>query len=243
MDVSPRFKGDEGWMFHAFGGHEVKAVGCGRKIGEFDCCSVVQGDCLELMKGLGLHSIDLVFADPPYGIGKAAWDTSYPSGFEAECVRVGKQAAITPGQWAIRECIENLGVEFVGILSARNLNGMTFSPIGFGNWIPTMLAGQVKKGQDAFEFTVSGDKPPHPSPKPIEYMLRLIERLTDEGDTVLDPFLGSGTTAVAAKKLGRHYLGFEISEAYCAIARKRLDEIDAQPTLFEPKPEQMSLNA
>jgi DNA modification methylase len=214
---------------------------CGRKIGQFDCCSVVQGDCNKLMAGLGFHTIDLVFADPPYGIGKARWDATYPSGFEAECVRVGKQVAITPGQWAIRECIENLGVEFVGIIAARNLNGMTFSPIGFGNWIPTMIAGAVKRGQDAFEFTVGGEKPDHPSPKPIEFMLKLIERLTEPGDIVLDPFLGSGTTAVAAKKLRRHFLGFEIDANYCRLAEERLTRIDAQPSLFQPKPEQLQL--
>jgi DNA modification methylase len=48
--------------------------------------------------------------------------------------------------------------------------------------------------------------------------------MTYEGDVVLDPFIGSGTTAVAAKKTGRHYIGFEISEDYCDIARKRVEE-------------------
>jgi DNA modification methylase len=60
-------------------------------------------------------------------------------------------------------------------------------------------------------------------------------------DTILDPFSGSGTTLVSAKKIGRHFLGFEISPEYCEIARKRIAVIEAQPTLFEKKPEQLSL--
>ena len=59
--------------------------------------------------------------------------------------------------------------------------------------------------------------------------------------TILDPFLGSGTTAVAAKKLGRHFLGFEISSEYCRIARERIALVEAQPSLFDKKPEQINL--
>ena len=53
-------------------------------------------------------------------------------------------------------------------------------------------------------------------------MKKLVSRLTEEGDLVLDPFLGSGTTAVACKHLKRNYIGIEISERYCEISRQRL---------------------
>lgn len=62
----------------------------------------------------------------------------------------------------------------------------------------------------------------HPAPFPIELPRRCINLLTYRGDLVLDPFIGSGTTALAAKQLGRHYIGFDISEKYCETARKRL---------------------
>jgi len=55
--------------------------------------------------------------------------------------------------------------------------------------------------------------------------------VSKEGDTVLDPFLGSGTTAVAAKQLGRHYIGIEICPEYCEIAKQRLKQRLAQEVL------------
>lgn len=62
----------------------------------------------------------------------------------------------------------------------------------------------------------------HPNEKPLGLVKYFIERHSRPGDVVLDPFLGSGTTAVAAAETGRHYLGFELSESYCKIARRRI---------------------
>jgi DNA modification methylase len=64
----------------------------------------------------------------------------------------------------------------------------------------------------------------HPSPKPIELMQRLIQVVTPEGGTVLDPFMGSGTTLRAAKDLGHKAIGIEMEERYCEIAAKRLGQ-------------------
>jgi adenine-specific DNA-methyltransferase len=94
---------------------------------------------------------------------------------------------------------------------------------------------------DVLEWTRVNDSQ-HPTQKPEDAIAPLVEQFVEElSGMVLDPFAGSGTTLVAAKKLGRHFLGFEISPEYCEIARKRLDAIDAQPSLFTPKPEQMTL--
>ena len=62
----------------------------------------------------------------------------------------------------------------------------------------------------------------HPAPFPVELPERLIELYTFAGDLVLDPFLGSGTTAVAAVRSGRHYVGYEVDEAYAALADRRI---------------------
>ncbi len=62
----------------------------------------------------------------------------------------------------------------------------------------------------------------HPTQKPEKLIAKLILASSNEGDVVLDPFLGSGTTSVVAKKLGRHYCGIEQNEEYCLYAEKRL---------------------
>jgi len=68
----------------------------------------------------------------------------------------------------------------------------------------------------------------HPCQLPIHLLERLILMTTDEGDTVLDPFLGTGTTAIAAKKMGRHYIGIDIDKEYVELAKKKVNQ--AYPT-------------
>ncbi|MBI2075675.1 MAG: site-specific DNA-methyltransferase [Candidatus Aenigmarchaeota archaeon] len=71
----------------------------------------------------------------------------------------------------------------------------------------------------------------HPAPFPIELPLRLIKFYTFKGDVVLDPFVGSGTTAIAARKLERKYVGYDISKEYCKLAETRIKKEFAQKTL------------
>lgn len=66
------------------------------------------------------------------------------------------------------------------------------------------------------------ERPDHPCPKPESLMLELVRLFSDAGESILDPFMGSGTTLVAAKRLGRRSIGIEVEEKYCEIAAKRL---------------------
>jgi site-specific DNA-methyltransferase (adenine-specific) len=75
---------------------------------------------------------------------------------------------------------------------------------------------------------------PHPCQLPIHLLERLILMTTDEGDLVLDPFLGTGTTAIAAKRLSRHYIGVELDPLYTQVARDKLAR--TQPTRYEGIP-------
>jgi len=68
------------------------------------------------------------------------------------------------------------------------------------------------------------DNVDHPCPKPIQWMQWAVNRSTRPGETILDPFMGSGTTLVAAKQLQRKAIGIEIEEKYCEIAAKRLSQ-------------------
>lgn len=81
----------------------------------------------------------------------------------------------------------------------------------------------------------------HPNEKPVKLMCQLIETLTSLGDIILDPFCGSGTTCVAAKILGRRYIGIDISPEYCEIARMRLKAVDTGVPVKEQKAGQMAL--
>ena len=67
---------------------------------------------------------------------------------------------------------------------------------------------------------------PHPTQKPEKLLAKLILASSNAGDTVFDPFLGSGSTSVTAKKLGRHYLGIEQNPDYCALAEYRLERAE-----------------
>jgi site-specific DNA-methyltransferase (adenine-specific) len=71
----------------------------------------------------------------------------------------------------------------------------------------------------------------HPTQKPEKLIAKLILASSTAGAVVLDPFLGSGTTSVVAKKLGRHYIGIEIDETYCCLAEKRLALAETRPQI------------
>ena len=123
---------------------------------------------------------------------------------------------------------------------------------GFVGWQPIFYYGkdpllQDGKGRAANSFvsTESAEKNGHPCPKPIGQWKRLLKRVTRENETILDPFMGSGTTGVACVKLGRKFIGIEIDEGYFDIACRRIEKAYAQPDLFitssAPKPEQLTL--
>ena len=190
------------------------------------------GDCLEIMKSIPDKSVDAVITDPPYGCGKAEWDETFPTAWYSEARRIAKMVIIITGSSGLADSIPLVKSDFVDVISAWNKNGMTRSPVGYGNWLAAVVAcGKPRMGQNILQFTVGGEKPNHPSPKPIEYMTKLIERCTDEGMTVLDCFMGSGTTGVACVQTGRNFIGIEIDEGYFKIAEKRIKDAEMQMRL------------
>lgn len=178
---------------------------------------------------------EVCIADPPYGCGKAEWDATYPTAWYAPARLTSRAVVIITGAIGLLDTLRMVGSDVVDVIAARNMNGMTRGPIGFNNWLAAVYCGQKpRQGPNTFDFTVGGDMPDHPSPKPIGYMEKLVERVSERDDTILDPFMGSGTTGVAAIRLGRKFIGIEIDEGYCAIAKRRIQEAEQAFALFEP---------
>lgn len=102
--------------------------------------------------------------------------------------------------------------------------GQRYEIIILGNKGRAKIRG--KRLTDVWFFDrVAGNKQLHQNQKPLDLIKQCIEKHSDEGDLVLDPFLGSGTTAVACELLNRRWIGIEIQKKYCDIAKKRLSEI------------------
>lgn len=96
----------------------------------------------------------------------------------------------------------------------------------------TKIKQESLVSEDYFQTNVWNINPEksknHPAPFPKDIPLNLIKYYSFIGDTVLDPFIGSGTTAVACKKLNRHYIGFDLNEKYCELAKDRVDNYTEQ---------------
>ena len=83
----------------------------------------------------------------------------------------------------------------------------------------------LESSKSVWSFSAeSAKKIGHPAPFPVELPRRLIQFYTFEGEVVLDPFMGSGQTALAAIEAGRHYVGYEIDPAYVELAERRISE-------------------
>jgi hypothetical protein len=95
---------------------------------------------------------------------------------------------------------------------------------------PIVLLGKtpVNYRRDWCEFVQAGTRKNHPTEKPLNVMEWLVELTTNEGDIVLDPFMGSGTTGVACVNTGRNFIGIEIDKGYYEIAERRIAEAQAK---------------
>ncbi|MRJ41628.1 MULTISPECIES: DNA-methyltransferase [Idiomarina] len=105
-------------------------------------------------------------------------------------------------------------------------NGKVWTPHPDGR-----LAGDVWQFPTLAGRRFKDEKVAHPTQKPLSISRRIVEHFSDEGDTVLVPFVGSGSECVAAKELGREYIGFELNPDYIKIAKTRLDNAQSQREL------------
>lgn len=197
-------------------------------------CRIIHGDALAVLPTL-TERIDAVVTDPPYGVGKADWDSVFPTEWIALCEQVSPRMLTMPGLTNLHTALRCIS-DYRDCIALWARNGMTRGPIGFGNWIPVVASGDWpwKARQNLLPFNVdTSELIDHPSPKPLAAMVALILAYTEPEWMILDPFCGSGTTGVACAMTGRNFIGIEIDERYCAIARRRIAE--AAPLFRQPR--------
>ena len=107
---------------------------------------------------------------------------------------------------------------------------------GQGQWIGPRDEGVIR-GHIQVSWESKGRQ--HPNQKPLSLMLYLLSKV--EADLILDPFCGSGTTCVAAKMLGRRYIGIDISSSYVEIAKERLRAVETGISVKEARAGQLGL--
>jgi len=194
---------------------------------------IICGDCLIVMRDIPDKSIDLVLTDPPYGIGEnynKIEDTSenlkkLVDLFIPQVLRVSNTALITCGN-GNQHLYPKPDWTLAWVISA----GAGQNKWGFTCWQPILAYGKcpfrsngMGARPDIITSNETSEKNGHPCPKPIKLWQQILLRgSVKQTDIILDPFLGSGTTAVAAKNLGRKFIGIEISAEYCKIAEDRL---------------------
>lgn len=199
------------------------------------------GDCLEIMKTIPDKSIDLVLTDPPYGInicksgtvggrnlakvknyGKCEWDNKIPDkNYFEEMFRISKNQIIFGGNYFIDRLFNTPCF-------------VVWDKDNTGNFADCELAWtSFKTATRLIKFTWNGfiqgnmrekDFREHPTQKPKSVMKWILENYSETDQTILDPFMGSGTTGVACQELGRNFIGIEINEKYFKIAERRINQ-------------------
>ena len=209
-------------------------------------CRLIQGDCLEVMKELG--PVDAVVTDPPYGIdygnaggfskssgwkqwrGQAEWDKERPSRevFEA-MISISSDQII----WGGNYFADLLPPSMRWLAWDKGQREFTLADFELA-WTSQQKAAR------AFTYPrgkAAKDGKQHPTQKPVALMEWCIGFLPD-AETILDPFMGSGSTLVACAKLGRKGIGIELDEQYFEIACKRVEDAYRQGDLFVAPPKE-----
>jgi ParB family chromosome partitioning protein len=187
------------------------------------------------------------FADPPYNAGVDEWDINFEWKHDY-LTEVAPVVAVTPGISAIDAFMNKKKMPYYKwSMSYWINNGMTRGALGFGNWMYVALFSNESLyrneqdleridlneqwDQDKEAISISGgDQDPlkHKGRKPINLMKHIIEMFTTREETVIDPFLGTGTTLIACELTGRVCVGAELSVEYCESIIKRWEAVSGQ---------------
>lgn len=181
---------------------------------------IILGDCLEILPTISIKSVDLLLTDPPY--------PDYHTELYAY-----KDGLLDP--------LKNFNCKQLIFWSAKVDFPLDYTAIhiwdkkvGVGSMYERIFERNGGENYRVYnQYLINSPVAAnytndiytgHPSQKPIKLIKRLIVDNSKEGDTILDPFVGTGTTAVAAKQLNRNYIGIEINPDYVKIAEERLKQ-------------------
>lgn len=179
--------------------------------------SLYLGDCLEVMAGLDLSQVTAVVTDPPYPdyhTDKWAvtpieflrslpcrqlvfWSNKADFPLDFSAVHIWRKVGVGCASMYERIFERNGACDY----RVYNANAIT-------NHVTAQMAKDVWWG--------------HPSQKPVSLMVSLVQRASKRGGTVIDPFMGSGSTGMACLRTGRHFIGIECNPRYFAVAQRRL---------------------
>ena len=227
---------------------------------QLHCC-----DCMELLPTMQAGAVDAVVTDPPYGIDLGSTKgiggghglqlqayASYADTYENYVTQV--VPALTQAMQMTGRAAVFIGPHIHELPKFDALGGVYCSAAtgrhqwGFKNFLPVLLYGtypDLHKGArypTVIASNETAEKNGHPVPKPVGWMRWLVELTTRLGETVLDPFMGSGTTGVACIRTGRRFIGVEKEREYFDISVKRIKRELAQPRLpfVEPAKEEQA---
>jgi len=194
---------------------------------------IINGEAVWHLKKMEVDSVDVVITDPPYGIGldydgyedtQIRWEEMIDE-FIPEALRVSKNCVLLSTSTIEGEkyLYRNFDPQWRICWYKGALN--TRSPIGFKHWESIFVFGKklFHNTPDYFKANAGNTRQKdHPCPKPLAWSDWLVKKFSNEGDIILDPFVGTGTTLVSARQMGRKGIGIDQSLHYCEIAQQRV---------------------
>ena len=212
------------------------------------------GDCLDLMREIPDKSVDLVLTDPPYGIG-ASTASFMRCGQQHGAAKAVSGLNYDPAEWDVSTPPDGTFEEIRRVSRNQIVFGGNYFALppsscwlvwdkdnGSNGYADCELAWtSFKTAVRKFKWRWQGmlqedmrhkEERFHPTQKPVPLFVWILERYSKPGDLVLDPFLGSGTTAIACLRTGRHFIGIEKHEPYFIKAQERIDKERQQVRLI-----------
>jgi len=224
---------------------------------EIGAATLYLADAFDILPTLG--EVDCIITDPPYdatthGNARTLRGNQVTSHIDFDCfteeqfIEFCKNALLLAKRWVVMTCawqhaaeLQRAGLPLVRFGIWHKLDSapqFTGDRPGTGWEAVAILHREGKKrwngGGHHAVWVCSIERGEHPAQKPLALLTNWVKMFADEGETVLDPFMGSGTTGVACLKLGRKFIGIEKREDYFDIARRRIEDAQRQGNLFAP---------